>query len=155
LVYNGQEYEIGVFPMETYFEIYPNRRPASMGTNSALTRGYRAKYEIYNNELILVNIEIMRANGNWRIVDNRYFQNRMKVNTYSGKINLFNGERTDVYIGFTPIYRNYIILEVLEGSIINIYNVNCFEYLESIIQSYPEGSYEYKYFSEKLIELRS
>jgi hypothetical protein len=152
LIYNGQQYEIGVFPMESYYENYPNRRPGSIGKNTALVRGYRAKYEIINNELFLIDIEIMR-NGNWKSVFNRYFRNIIRVNMYTGKINLFNGEMTWVFIGFTPIYENYIIIDVIEGNINNIYNNSCYEYLESLIQSYPIGSHEREYFIEKLSEL--
>jgi len=153
LFYNGKEYEIGVFPIETYFEIYPNRRPGSMGANSALLRGYRAKYEVINNEIILLDIEIMELNGKWRRVNNKYFNNRLKINTFSGKINLFNGEITGVYIGFTPIYENYIMLEVNEGNIVNVYNVNCYEYLELLIQLCSKESYQYEYLTSKLKEL--
>jgi hypothetical protein len=153
LVYNGIEYEIGSYPMETYFEIYPNRRPGSIGTNSALSRGYRARYEIINSELILMGIETMRLNGNWRKVSNNYFNNKMKVSTFTGKLNLFNGEITGVYMAFTPIYENYIILEINKGNFVNVYNINCYEYLESIIQLYSDESYEYGYFTGLLSKL--
>jgi len=155
LVYNGQIYEIGDYPMETYFRIYPNRRPGTQGINSALLRGYRAKYEIINNELILMNIETMRNNGNWRIVDNRNYLNRIKVSTFSGRINLFNGRITGVFIGFTPIYENYIILEFENGNFIREYEESCYEYLQSIIQLYPNGSYEQNYFIGLLEQLNN
>jgi hypothetical protein len=141
--------------METYFEIYPNRRPGIRGINSALLRGYRAKYEIINGELILLNIETMRMNGNWRIINNNYFRNRMKVNTFSGKINLFNGRITGVFMAFTPIYENYIILEIQNGNLIREYEESCYEYVQSIIQSYPNGSYEQDYFTGLLEQLNN
>lgn len=146
IIYNGIEFEIGVYPMETYFNIYPRKRPGTIGRNSALLRGYRAKYEIINNELILIDIEVMRMNGSWNSVFNRYFRNRIKVYTFTGKINLFNGEVTGVYMAFTPIYENYIIFEIRNGNCIREYEINCYEYLQSIIQSFPNGSYEQNYF---------
>jgi hypothetical protein len=153
LIYNGKEYEIGVFPMESYFIIYPTRRPGITGINSALYRGYRAKYQIINNELILIDIEIMR-NGNWRsLINRKYFRNRIKINTYTGKINLFNGNNTGVYMAFTPIYENYIIIEINEGNIENIYNISCYEYIESIMNKYSNDSYVYEYFNGLLVEL--
>ena len=155
LLYNDKNYEIGNFPMESYFELYPNRRPGMTGLNSALLRGYRAKYEMINNELILMSIETMGISGNWRIVKNNYFRNRIKVNTYSGKINLFNGRKTGVFMGFTPIYENYIILEIESGNLIREYEENCNEYIQSIIQSYPNGSYGQNYFIGLLEQLNN
>jgi hypothetical protein len=139
--------------METYFKIYPERRPGSIGTNSALLRGYRARYEIINGELILKSIETLGLHGSWKKVLNNYFNKNIKVNTYTGELNLFNGEETGVYMAFTPIYENYIILEINEGNLVNVNNINCFEYLESIIQSYSDESYEYRYFTELLFKL--
>jgi hypothetical protein len=155
LIYNGKEYEIGIYPMETYFKINPNERPGIRGINSALERGYRAKFEIINNELILVDIEITEyPKFDWKSVFSRYFNNnKIKVNTFTGRINIFNGKETGVYMAFTPIYENYIILNINEGNYIDEYNIDCFEYLESIIQLYQEESYEYKYFSKLLEEL--
>jgi hypothetical protein len=146
IIYNGKEYEIGNYPMETYFEIYPNRRPKSIGKNSALLRGYRAKYEIINNELVLIEIQTKKLNGNWKIVNNRYFRNKPKINTFSGRINIFSGETTGVFMAFTPIYESYIILEIKDGNFIREYEENCYEYLKSIIQSFPNGSHEQNYF---------
>jgi hypothetical protein len=155
IVYNGNEYEIGSYPMETYFEIYPKRNPGIKNINSALKRGYRAKYEIINNELILIDIEIMNFYGDWRSkINKNYFRDRLKIKTYTGKINLFIGEETGVYMAFTPIYENYIILEINKGNLINVYNINCYEYIESIMNEYSSDSYEYKYFNNILIELR-
>jgi hypothetical protein len=155
IIYNGIEFEIGVYPMETYFNIYPNKRPRTIGSNSALLRGYRAKYEIINNELILIDIEVMRMNGNWSSVFNRYFSKRIKVETFTGKINIFNGETTGVYMAFTPIYENYIIFEIKNGNYITKYEINCYEYLQSIIQSFTNGSYEQNYFINLLEKLNN
>jgi len=154
LIFSGQEYEIGVFPLESYFELYPNRRPGRVGINSGLIRGYRARYEISNGELILINIEVMRYGNNWRQVKNRHFRTGMKISTFSGIINLFNGEMTSVFLGFTPIYDNYIIIEIFEGNVVKIYEVNSVGYLELIRASYLEGSSEYRYISDKINELR-
>jgi hypothetical protein len=92
IVHNGIEYEIGVYPMETYYKIYPYRRPLRIIRNTALWRGYRARYEIMNNELILIGVQTLRLNGEF----GRLSKKRMKVKTFSGKMNLFNGEHTGV-----------------------------------------------------------
>jgi hypothetical protein len=149
MIYNGIEYGIDVYPLETYYEMYPYKRPLKKVTSSALWRGYRARYEIINNELILTGIQMLGLNGEFSRIDKR----RMKVKTFTGKVSLFNGESTGVWMGFTPIYENYIVFEINEGKIINIYNNNCYEYLESIIQLYPAGSYEFECFTKKLTEL--
>jgi hypothetical protein len=155
IIYNGKEFEIGVYPMETYYNIYPNKRPGTIGRNSTLLRGYRAKYEIINSELILIDIEVMRMNGSWNSVFNRYFKKKIKVDSYTGKINLFNGEITGVYMAFTPIYEKYLILEIRNGNCIAENEINCFEYLQSLIQSSLDGSYEQNYFINLLEKLNN
>jgi hypothetical protein len=162
LVYNGKEYEIGVYPMETYFKVHPDKRPENTVTNSALDRGYRAKYEIINNELILIDIEIwisdidieaQRFNFYWQSVLEKYFGNRIKMNTFTGNIYLFNGEETGVYRGFTPIYEYYKILEIENGNFIKGYDQDCYEYLQLLIQSSQNGSYEQNFLKKILVEL--
>jgi len=155
LIYNGNEYEIDNYPIESYFEIYPNVRPGNRNRNlnSALLRGYRARYEIINNELILINIETMGSNGNWIIINNRNIRNRIKINTFTGRIGIPNGGITWVFIGFTPIYENYIILEIENGDLKLVYNENCYEYLQSILKLHENESREYNYILRKLEEL--
>ena len=153
IIYNGNGYEFYSYPMETYFEIYPNRRPSRRNINSALLRGYRATYEIINNELILINIETMKFNGNWIQINNRHFRNNIKINTFSGKIHLCNGESTGIYIGFTPIFENYIVLSIIDGTVVDFFEINCIEYLESLIQLSSEDSYSYWYYTRILNSL--
>jgi len=164
LVYNGKEYEIDIYPspIETYFKVHPDKRPENTGTSSALDRGYRAKYEIINNELFLIDIEIeifdidivnQRFNVYWQSVLEKYFGNRIKMNTFTEKIYVFNGKETGIYIGFTPIYEYYKILEIENGNYITGYDEDCYAYLQSLIQSFQNGSYEQNYYIKILEEL--
>jgi hypothetical protein len=126
LVYNGKEYEIDIYPspIETYFKIHPDKRPETTETSSALDRGYRAKYEIINNELILIDIEIEIFDID---IEKRIF------NTY---------------------YEYYKILEIENGNFIKEYDQDCYEYLQSLVQSSQNGSYEQNYYIKILEELK-
>ena len=155
LVYKEKECAIGTYPMESYFAVHPTSLLPVYPENSALKRGYRAKYEIVNNELILIDLEIMRDNGKWRSVFKRYFGNKtpVKVDTFTGKINIFNGKETGVYMAFTPIHESYIIINIDAGNYIDEYNQSGAEFLQSVIRSCQAGSYEHEYFSNLLEEL--
>jgi hypothetical protein len=159
MVYKGIKYIIHDYddsPMESYFKKF--KVPADIALNrdrmrnSALLRGYRAKYEIINNELILTSIETMARTGSNFI---RVPFSRTKITTYTGKIYLPNGESTKVWMGFIPIVEKYIVLDINEGNLINTYSVNCCEYIEAMIQLYSDASEEYKgYLTGLLSELR-
>jgi hypothetical protein len=162
MVYNGIEYTIDDdYPMESYFRrwgipfgrkmpwsIALNRANKHGLRNTALRRGYKAKYEIINNKLILTSIETLRLfSGDFR----RVFYNRRKINTYTGKIHLPNGEFTGVRMGWNGIFENYIVLDINKGNLINARPINCYEYLESMIQLYPNDA---SYLTGLLSELR-
>jgi len=141
IIFNGQQFKMHNFPLKTYFDIHPNRRPRNAGTVSALWRGYRATFEIINNELILIDIEVMRLfRDDFRSVFRRRFRNRMKVDTFTGNLNLIDGEMTWLFIGFTPIYENYVVLEIVNGNLIAVHTMTAYEYLQSRIRSLPGGS---------------
>ncbi|MCL1994010.1 MAG: hypothetical protein FWG66_13780 [Spirochaetes bacterium] len=126
--FNGNTHEIFSFPMESYFAKNPNRRPRARYWFSHLQRGYRAHFEIINNELILVRLETMRSDGvRWRRVISWHFGRRFNVSTFSGEISLPNGAFTGEWRGFTPIFESYIVLTVIEGNVTNVSERDTFE----------------------------
>jgi len=146
-------YEIGVYPLEGYYARYPEQRPARTGLNSALERGYRATYELAGTTLMVVDLEIMEPRGTWKSVFAQRFKERMKLSTYTGTINLFNGNMTGVYMGFTPVYESYIMLEIERGMCTAMYNVNAYEYLRHLMETFKDVSSRYEYLMEVLEEL--
>jgi hypothetical protein len=153
LILAGNVYEMGVYPMEGYYARYPEQRPARTGLNSALERGYRATYELAGTTLIVVDLEIMEPRGTWKSVFAQRFKERMKLTTYTGTINLFNGNMTGVYMGFTPVYESYIMLEIEAGMCTAMYNVNAYEYLRHLMETFKDVSSRYEYLMEVLEEL--
>ncbi|MCL2520595.1 MAG: hypothetical protein FWE37_06300 [Spirochaetaceae bacterium] len=145
VIFNDRQYNTLSFPLEIYFETYPERRPEITHWISALTRGYIATFEVINNELILIDIDENFLND--------YLWLGMKMAFFTGKINLINGEATGVNSGFMPIYQNYLVLEVREGVVIASYNLTAYEYLQSLIQAFPEGSSAQNHFIRLLEEL--
>ena len=64
IIYNGKVCSLtgksvidGCYPMENYFEKYPDKRP-TRGGGTFLRRNYVATYEIKDNQLYLNDIEI-------------------------------------------------------------------------------------------------
>jgi hypothetical protein len=154
LILAGNVYEIGVYPLEGYYARYPEQRPAETGINSALERGYRATYELEGDRLLIVDLEIMESHGTWRSVFAQRFKERTQLTSYSGTINLFNGERTNVSIGFMPVYERYVMLEIERGICINSYTANAYEYLLHLMEVFKDVSSRYEYIAEALEELR-
>jgi hypothetical protein len=58
-IYNNREYKINENPMEYFFNQYPEKRPPFQDTG--LYRGYIATFELINNELWVIDIQIRRS----------------------------------------------------------------------------------------------
>lgn len=56
IIYEGKEYLIYDYLMETYFANNPNKKPKSNVISTGLRRGYEATYEIKENQLYLKDI---------------------------------------------------------------------------------------------------
>lgn len=139
LVHNGITYALHVNPMEEYFSEYPERRPQSAWRSSALWRGYVAIFEIIDNELFVVDIQVQsvlstqleletgKFNTEWVNVTAECLngENRKKVSWFNGLLVLPHGELINyVHMGYQSTYEYYKIIEIENGNYINEYDLN-------------------------------
>lgn len=119
LIYNGKEYKLNNFYLESYFERNPDKRPEYRTT--ALWRGYVATFEIENDQLFVTNIEIESDGEDGRIVMKTIFDKifpgskKVKVNWFSG---IFLGGFNDKLRRYFNEFDNYCLFEIKEGDII-------------------------------------
>jgi hypothetical protein len=139
LIYNGNKFNLNANPMEVYFNRFPEKRPKPNVVSSALWRGYIATFEIIQNELWVVDIEIqvgMRRENNrfideWRSVIGEVFdgENRIKVDWFNGLLIIPQGRLVEyVHMGYGSLYENYILIEIENGIYIREYNLNNEQY---------------------------
>jgi len=125
IIYKGKEYRLGYsYPLESYFEKYPKKRPEDGDGCTALNRGYVATFEIIDNQLFLKNIEIEvrdtinKYNTNWKSVLNEVFPNQelVKIDWLTELLILPYGEYVHyVYMEYGYLFRRSILLEIDKG----------------------------------------
>jgi rRNA processing protein Krr1/Pno1 len=150
LIYNGKKYSLTVNPMEGYFKKYPEKRPK--GGSTALWRGYVATFEIIDNELFVVDIEIenntvtiidgkvKNAELGWKSIINECLdgQRPMKVDWFSGLLILPQGKLVKyVHMGYGSTYEYYTLIEIENGNYIREFNLNNEQY-----NKYRNAQYE-------------
>ncbi|MDR3000489.1 MAG: hypothetical protein LBU89_04405 [Fibromonadaceae bacterium] len=128
-IYNGLRYGLNdkyrhenrVYPMENFFERFPQKRPQPNIVNPQLSRGYLATFEITENELWVVSIRVhdstTRAGHRmaewWTNVISEIFedQNRVKVDWFTGVFIIPERERWSQS-------QNYLLIEIENGNVI-------------------------------------
>ncbi|MFV0536486.1 MAG: hypothetical protein ACK5M3_03845 [Dysgonomonas sp.] len=119
LIYNGREYRLDNFYLESFFEKYPDKRPESRTT--ALWRGYVATFKIEDGHLFITNIEVEAENENRRLAMKSIFSEifpdskKVKVEWFSG---IFFGGYDDKPRRYFYEYDNYCLFEIKKGDII-------------------------------------
>jgi hypothetical protein len=139
IIYEGLTYDLNVNPLESYFEIFPEKRPRGRITSTALWRGYVATFEIVNNELLLKDIEIeVRTEPfpsfrtEWKSVIDEFLSENsvLKIDWYIGFLIIPNGELINyVHLGYRSTYENYILIGIKKGDFINEYKMDYVEYM--------------------------
>jgi len=121
LIFEDVEYELNSFPLENYFNQFPQKKPKERIISTSLWRGYIATYEIKNNILYLINIEIQILSSdstnnnkiNWISVIKEVFPNQdsIIIDWFTGLLLLspININKN------SKIINNYIILEINVG----------------------------------------
>jgi len=82
LIYNGKEYKLNNYYLEYFFEQNPDKKPEFKVQHTGLWRGYVATFEIENNQLFLINVEIEDGEGQervWKSVLNDIFPGKKKI----------------------------------------------------------------------------
>ena len=110
LLYNGKEYRIWEEPMEYFFKQFPEKRPEWQRTN--LWRCYIATFEIIQDELWVIDIKNSRNES--IIIECLDGRDRMKINGYTGTLNLFIDNRHDRKVG-SYAYNFYGIIKIENG----------------------------------------
>jgi len=143
IIYNGKTYELWHSnPMESYFKKYPNTKPQTEMTSTALWRGYVATFEIKGKQLFLKDIEL-RTEGKreeigyyglrWKSVVNEIFLNqKLKIDWMTGIFILPIGKiiKEAQRYGDYPTRENYILLEIDKGHLMKEKQFNYKEYEE-------------------------
>lgn len=139
IIYNGEKHRLHSNPLEVYFEKYPDKRPQSDITSTALWRGYIATFNVIDNQLFLKDIEIQYQdttceesdNFKWKSVINEVFPNQkdIKIDWLTGLLVMPHGKLVNyVQMGYGSTYEEYILLEIDKGDLKKEMKFNCNEY---------------------------
>ena len=139
-LYEGLDYNLyrsgdvhSVYPMETYFSKFPEKRPKVQGlSHSGLRRGYLAKFKIVDDYLILSDIEIqimgpLAPETNYPQVSRQSVLEDLslegevlKIDWYTGILELVRGEFLEEAQWLEPLkYKHYTLLEIKNGKLID------------------------------------
>ena len=129
IIYKGKEYVLLTYPMEIFFEKYPEKRPKNKVQSTGLTRGYVATFEIVDDQLYLKDIEIIvverseekPVSVNWKSVKNEVFPNQdlVKIDWITGRL-VCTKEDNQSYMGFTS-NGCFIELEFTNGNLTSLH----------------------------------
>ena len=136
IIYNDIEYSLLTNPLEKYFEKNENQRPKGGVISSALWRGYVATFEILDNQLYIKEIIIQISNEEsdkteWKSVIDEIFPKieDRKIKWFNGLLTLPYGELVNyVHMGYGSNYENYTLIEMENGKLDKLKNLNFEEY---------------------------
>jgi hypothetical protein len=133
LIYNGTEYNLHNFPMENWFNQFPEKRPPD-NYNSGLWRRYVAIFEIKNNELWL--IDVKKDVGVDMIYGRLIFESIMdKISEGEDAIKMdwFNGllifNHGNTRMDNISTY-DYVLIDIKNGNVYEIINMTNEQYRE-------------------------
>lgn len=131
LVYKGSKRYLQTYPLEPYFEKYPDIRPKTRCSSTGLWRNYVATYEIKNNQLFLKDIHILQVNNKlrkffYKSVINEIFPYYIsrKVIWFTGLMEVSYGKIIEYERFDRATFENYIVMEVKNGNITNEKHIN-------------------------------
>ncbi|HMK06035.1 MAG TPA: hypothetical protein VK476_00810 [Flavobacterium sp.] len=126
IIYEGTTYSLQCNPLEKYFDQFPEKRPNSTVSSTALWRGYVATFEVYGKKLCLKDIIVDKKvdSTSYRMkkvsVFKEIFGNieRFDCDFYNGLLALPYGNIVAAaQSGFGSTYENYILLEINNGDL--------------------------------------
>ena len=177
IIYNEKAYHIDCMPIYSYFELYPDKEPVFHSNNTLINNYhkiipfYKCIFGIKNKELVLDHIIINRIIHRFGIqsifdknkkIEEYYLKNRIKINTFSGRIILFKNANKYSFTRDVPIENEYIFLDIIEGNIIEeniVDNITCFEFLvekhkgEFTESDHTIAANTYRYYNDNLSNL--
>jgi len=132
VIYEGEKYDLFTNPLDSFFEKNPDKKPESHSSGN--WRGYIATFAVTNNTLVLKSIETeVYTNDTYSTVSikEKVFANTddQPINWFTGVLTLPQGEQVNyVHMGYGSTYENYILLEVKNGELKKVRNLDSKEY---------------------------
>lgn len=128
IIYDGKEYSLNSNPLESFFKMYPDKRPKREVISTALWRGYVATFEFKDKQLFLKDIEIKyrdttekgEVDYKWRSAMDEVFPNqeKIKIDWMTGLLVIPHGKLVNyVHMGYGSTYEKYILLEIENGDL--------------------------------------
>lgn len=126
---DGKSYEIFTNPLKQYLKENPDKLPKSNTYSTALWRGYVASWEVKNQVLLLVDVEILQpvkdtgatgSSSEFGSVMAQMFPGEKEVvaRWFSGNIIIPDGKLVHyVHMGYGSTYEKYILLRVEKGAV--------------------------------------
>lgn len=138
LLLNGEKVSIHTDPLEPFLEQNPRALPKSDVISTANWRGYLATWQVTDDRLMLIDIEILDASKpdqnkslisriKLRSVMSTVFPDRMAVfaDWFTGHVIIPEGELVNyVHMGYASTYEKYIILRVEKGIVTGRWTVD-------------------------------
>ena len=126
ILYDGKEYSLQTNPLEPYFALHPDKRPAGGISSTACWRGYIATFEIRGGQLFLKDIQCEYSKKEkknsyeteWKSVLTQVFRkdSAVKIDWFSGLLVLPYGKMVNyVHMGYASTYEHYLLLEIDKG----------------------------------------
>lgn len=120
LIYKGNNYSMGSLPLEPYLESLANK-PSFKAPASYLWRGYVGSWELRDDQLFLIGIEIFDPEPKDLGIE-YLFHGKTEVfaDWFTGEVRLVSGKRLHyVHGGFGSIFEEDIFLTFYKGVLIN------------------------------------
>lgn len=118
--YKGEKYMLFTNPLASFFEENPEKSEHLVVSSTALWRGYIAKFEIVDDELLLEDVLVAVNMDSLNSISHELFPEggRVKIDWMSGLLVLPYGECVNyVHMGYGSTYSKYILLEISEGNL--------------------------------------
>lgn len=129
LCYEGINYELQEYYLETYFDKYPDKRPKNDMTSTNLWRGYVAMFKVIDRKIylddLIIKVHVRNPEGffetNWQSVFHELSPNDdpIFIDWITDLVLLPLGEVLDYEQGFGISFENYNLLEIKNGRLLN------------------------------------
>ena len=134
LIHNGEKYRLIVNPMEPFFKKFPEKRPKRGST--ALWRRYVATFEIIQNELWVVDVQIetydkVEKKRIWESIIKNCLdgKDKMKIDWFTGILVLPYGEVVKyVHMGYATRYEYYKLIKIENGNYVKELDIDHEQY---------------------------
>lgn len=127
---NSKEYDYRQHHLEQYFNYYPEKRIVPNIDTTLVNRGYIATYEIFDDQIFLLDLEIPRTKNDFRQLKSirekfsTSKSERIPLRWVNGVIHIGIGEDSFKKDSLMPTNTNNLILEIQKGRVVRTENFN-------------------------------